>query len=208
MTIFEIIFSAIFAPITAFAISKLIDALYKKSREELSFPENLGKKIFFRKVFLSTGIFFCTIFLIKLPAPINFYYTAAAIFLLTIIITDIEQQIIFDKILLPFAILGIIFSINLNLPLPDHLIAAISGGGFFLLTGLLIKNGVGGGDIKFVASLGLWFGTEKLFSIVTTGIFFSAAVVIILILFGKLKREDRFAYAPYIAIPAIYLLIY
>lgn len=208
MTAFEIIFSAIFAPLITFAISNLIDSLYKKSHEELSFPEKLGKNIFFRKIFLSAGIFFCTIFLIKLPAPINFYYTIAAIFLLTIIVTDIEQQIIFDKILLPFAILGIIFSINLNLPLRDHLIAAISGGGFFLLTGLIIKNGVGGGDIKFVASLGLWFGTEKLFSIVTTGIFFSAAVVIILILLGKVKREDRFAYAPYIAIPAIYALIY
>lgn len=208
MTVSEIIFSAIFSTAITLPISNLIDSLYKKSFDELSFPDRLGKKILFRKIFLCAGIFFCTIFLAELPPPKNFYHIIAAIFLLIIIVTDFEQQIIFNKILLPFAILGIIFSIHLNLSLLDNFIAAISGGGFFLLMGLITKNGVGGGDIKFVASLGLWFGTEKLFSIVMTGIFFSAAVVFTLLLFGKLKRKDYFAYAPYIAIPAIYFLIY
>ena len=71
---------------------------------------------------------------------------------------------------------------------------------------LVTKNGIGGGDIKLIASLGLWFGTEKLFSIVTIGLIFGGIVAVILLIAGKKRRGDFFAYAPYFAFTSIYCL--
>ena len=203
----EIIFSALISLSATFSSSRHIDKLYKKFSAELSFPNELARRSRFRKIILFTGIFFCTFFLLKLPAPQNFYSTVAAIFLLTITVTDFEQQIIFDKILFPFALFGIISILHLNLSLTDHLIAAGLGGGFFLLLAFLTKNGIGGGDVKLIACLGLWFGTEKLLSIITAGIIFSGIAALFLILLGKVSRKDFFAYGVYFTLVTIYFLL-
>ena len=189
-----------------FAISKIIDKLYKNFSAELSFPAEIQSRSRFRKIILFAGIFLSERFFLELPEPQNFYSTAAAIFLLVVTVTDFEQQIIFDKILLPFALLGIFATVQLNLPLTNHLLASAVGGGLFLLVAVL-TNGIGGGDVKFIACLGLWFGTEKLFWIVICGMIFAGMVALILILLGKAGRKDCFAYAPYFALTAVYFLI-
>ena len=196
----------IFSIAITFATSKWIDELYKKFFAELSFQNEIENRSKFRKIILTVGIFLFINFFMKYPAPQNFYSVIAAIFLLLITVTDFEQQIIFDKMLIIFALLGIIATIHLNFSLTNHLIAAIVGGGFFLFLAI-ITNGIGGGDIKFIFTLGLWFGTEKLFSIVIYGIIFAGIAALILILFGKVTRKDFFAYAPYFAITAIFFMI-
>ena len=201
----EIFLSAVIALVAMHASSSCIDTLYKKFSTELSFANEIERRSRFRKIILFTANFFCAMYLIKLPAPQNFYSIVAAIFLITFTITDFEQQIIFDKILLLFAMLGVIATIHLNLSLTNHLLAAIIGGGIFLLLAF-ITGGIGGGDIKLIASLGLWFGTDKLFSIVTIGIIFAGIIALILILFGKVKRKDYFAYSPYFTITSLYYL--
>ena len=202
-----VILSALISLFATFASSFCIDKLYKKFPAELSFPDEIIYRKRFRKMILFAGIFFCTNFLIKLPTPQNFYSITAVIFLLLITVTDLEQQIIFDKILITFALLGIISTYHLNLSLINHLIAAIIGGGIFLFIAIL-TNGIGGGDIKFIFVLGLWFGTDKLFSIVTTGMIFAGIAALILILLGKASRKDFFAYAPYFTLTTIYFEIF
>ena len=189
-----------FAAVLTFAISKIIDELYKKFSAELSFPAEIQQRSRFRKIFLFAGIFLLEMFLQ------NFYSITAAIFLLVVIVTDFEQQIIFDRILFPFALLGIFSTVQQNFLLTNHLLAAAVGGGFFLLLAIL-TNGIGGGDIKLIACLGLWFGTEKLFWIVICGMIFAGLAALILILFGKVDRKSYLAYAPYFALTAIYFLI-
>lgn len=202
----EIIFFAAISLVATFLISWLIDSLYKKFSEELSFPNEIESRSRYRKIILSAGIFFCTFFFIKLPEPQNFYSVVAAIFLLTIAITDFEQQIIFDRILLPFALLGIIATWHLNLSPINHLLAAILGGGLFLPLFILTENGIGGGDVKLLFCLGLWFGMVKLFSIIFFGVIFAGISALLLILFGKVKRKDFFAYGVYFALTAVYFL--
>lgn len=61
------------------------------------------------------------------------------------------------------------------LPLADSLAGALLGGGLLLLVSLLTKGGFGGGDIKLMAGLGLFYGVPGtvtvLFTAVLTALF-------------------------------------
>ena len=188
--------------------SAWIDLLYAEKKNILSFPESVESRARFRKIFISFG---WTIFL--LPC-LNFsvgefiFFVPFIYFLLLTICTDFEQQVIFDKILFAFGIFGVLEIIFLGLPLLNHLLAAVAGGGFFLLMAILTRGGIGGGDIKLIFILGLWCGTEILQKILFAGFISSGFVALILFLTGMKKRGEFFAYGPYFAFSAIYFMIF
>lgn len=59
--------------------------------------------------------------------------------------TDLEQRVIFDRMLIPFAVIGLISVPLLDRVLTDHLMAAAVGGIVFLVLAVLTKGGIGGG---------------------------------------------------------------
>ena len=126
-------------------------------------------------------------------------------FLVLYTFTDFEQQVIFDHMLIPFAALGLLQTIALQQPLLDHLTAAAAGGLIFLLLAILTRGGIGGGDIKLIAALGLWLGIDNLLSVSMAGLVLGGIAAFFLILTGKKKRTDYFAYGPYFILTAIVL---
>ena len=104
--------------------------------------------------------------------------------------TDLEQRVIFDRMLIPFAVIGLISVPLLDRVLTDHLMAAAVGG-------------IGGGDIKLVAALGLWLGSDMLMTVVIAGIVLGGMAALILLATGKRKKGDFFAYGPYFTISAL-----
>lgn len=96
---------------------------------------------------------------------------------------------------------------HLNLPIVDRMIATIFGGGIFFLLSILSRGGIGGGDIKLVAVLGLWLGTEKLLNVVLVSCILAGICAGILILTKKKDRKDFFAYGPYFALTTIFILL-
>lgn len=202
----KIFLSLIFSAILTFAGSMWINFLYKMPDAPLSFPEEILSRAKFRKIFLAIIFFGCFLILPEKNLP-EFFYSATAIFFLALITcTDFEQYVIFDKMILPFAVIGIISIFNLNLPLADRIFAAIFGGGIFLTIALLTGGGLGGGDIKLVAALGIWLGSEKLLNVVIISCILAGISAIILILAKKKSRKDFFAYGPYFALTAIFFL--
>ena len=196
----------IFSVVLTFLGSKWIDFLYQMPTAPLSFPEEILSRSKFRKVFLFMILFVCTIILYDLPT-MKFFYAMSAIFFLGLITcTDFEQYVIFDKMILPFAVVGIIFMIILDLPTADRIIAAVVGGGIFLLIAIVTGGGIGGGDIKLVAVLGIWLGCEKLLNVVIFSCIFAGIISIILVLANKKDRKDFIAYGPYFALTAIYFI--
>ncbi|MBR6013335.1 MAG: prepilin peptidase [Selenomonadaceae bacterium] len=203
------IFSAVIisAGLTFFG-SKWIDFLYKMQNSPLSFPEEILSRSKFRKYFLAIIFFVCAVILIKLP-PQQFFFMMSAVFFLGLITcTDFEQYVIFDRMILPFAVVGILAAISLNFPLTDRIIAAVVGGGIFLLIAILTKGGIGGGDIKLVAVLGIWLGCEKLLNVVLFSCIFAGICAVILILANKKDRRDFFAYGPYFTLTAIFFVCF
>ena len=183
-----------------------IDFLYKLPNAPLTFPAEISSRAEFRKPLLFLLLFVNFWNFADVPAPLYFYLTAIIFFLALITFTDFEQYVIFNKMLLPFAILGILAAVHLNLPLADRIIAAVAGGGIFLLISVLTKGGIGGGDIKLIFVLGIWLGTKTLLDIILAASIFGGIVAVFLIFTKRKSRTSFFAYGPYFTLTAIILL--
>ena len=196
----EIFFKIITAAILTCAGSLWTDNLYRTSKE-LSFPKNISERSKFRKPIL----FFASAILFNMTDDL---LVMAAIYLLVLMtITDFEQYMLFDAMTLPLAIIGAIYAWQADLNLLDHAAAALIGCGAFFLLAIISNGGLGGGDVKLIAALGLWFGSEKLLNVVVAGTIFGGLAATVMILAQKKNRKSYFAYGPYFALSAIYFLL-
>lgn len=197
-------------------LSKWLSYLFQENSKELSFPAELGYSWLARAV---------KILLLSIPvwlaaactagssnagssAAEALFFAIYTVFLLTMLCSDIEQQIIFDKQLALFAMFGLLHSLLFSLPWEQHLLAALAGGLSFLLLAILTRGGIGGGDIKLIAALGLWLGGEALKLTALGGIIIGGLWALGAIAVKKKKRTDFIPYAPafIIAAFAVYIL--
>jgi leader peptidase (prepilin peptidase)/N-methyltransferase len=79
--------------------------------------------------------------------------------LLAVTLTDLEQRIIPNKILIVAAMLGVaIAAIAVPGTLPERALAAVAAGGLLFLAALIYPRGMGLGDVKLAAVMGLFLG--------------------------------------------------
>lgn len=185
-----------------------IDRLYLKNHSILSFPDAVGSRARYRVKLLTLLFFLTGIRLFFVSQGIILVLSLALCGLLLLIIaTDFEQYCIFNDMIIPLAAGGALCS-ALFLPIAiDHLIAAAAGGVLFLIIAILSRGALGGGDIKLIACLGLWLGTDALFAVSMIGIILGGLVALLLLLTGKKKRKSAFAYGPYFALTTIALFL-
>ncbi|WP_294521847.1 A24 family peptidase [uncultured Anaerovibrio sp.] len=139
--------------------------------------------------------------------PLLLSVLVAAVFLLQFTISDLLWQLIFDKQLALFALLGLLRILLLNGPFLDYVLAAGVGGGIFWLMAVITRGGIGGGDVKLIAALGLWLGTDLLYQTVVWGIILGGVGAILLLVTKKRQRKEAFPYGPYFAISGLVMLI-
>ena len=199
----KILFAEIFSSIIAAALmtcagSLWIDKLYLNSAE-LTFPDEISSRSRFRK-----PILFCALAVMIYLAE-NFWLVAAIYLLALMTLTDFEQYMLFDAMTLPLAIIGAIYSWQGNFL--DCVTAAAIGGGIFFALAIISQGALGGGDVKLIAALGLWLGSEKLLNVVLVGSIAGGIVAVLMILTKQKDRSSCFAYGPYFALSAIYFLL-
>jgi leader peptidase (prepilin peptidase)/N-methyltransferase len=86
---------------------------------------------------------------------------ALVLTLVPITFIDLDHRIIPNRIVGPSAVLALVILALTDVDaLPTHLIAAGAAGGFFLLAALAYPRGMGMGDVKLAAMLGLYLGTS------------------------------------------------
>lgn len=185
-----------------------IDRLYLKNHSILSFPDAVGSRARYRVKLLTLLFFLTGIRLFFVSQGIILVLSLALCGLLLLIIaTDFEQYCIFDEMMIPLALGGMVLCAWYRPFFWDHALAAAAGGVIFLVIGLISRGALGGGDIKLIASLGLWLGTDALFAVSLIGIILGGLVALLLLLTGKKKRKSAFAYGPYFALTTIALFL-
>ena len=139
--------------------------------------------------------------------PALLYLLIAISLLLFMTITDFEQQVILNEMVFFFALFGLCYTLHLQLPIQEHLLAALGGGLLFLFLAFISRGALGGGDIKLIAALGLWLGWKLLLSVIFYGTIAGGVVALALLLTKKIKRKQYLAYGPYFTLSAIGLLL-
>lgn len=187
-----------------------IDIMFVKEHDSdlLSYPELIIKRAMFRKPLLFLLLATCIGKAWNIATGIQlFYYIIAIMLLVFVSVTDFEQYVIFDSMLLPLAITGISYTLYMQMPILQHIAAAFGGGLSFCLLALLTKGAIGGGDIKLIAAMGLWLGTRLLLSVVAYGFIAGGAAALFLLITKQKRKHDYFAYGPYFALSAIGILL-
>ena len=212
MSLFALLMIIFSAVLLSMAGNCWINKMYRDCPAILSYPESTarhGKIRHYLFLPLLAVLFLVTLWQHPDIAESKFIFLMLfEFFLLLCTFTDFEQQVIFDKMLLPFAALGLLNAMLFSPDLADHILAAAAGGGFFLFLAVITRGGIGGGDIKLVAALGLWLGTSALKTIAITGMLLGGLAAFLLLLTGRKKKNEYFAYGPYFTIVAILAAIY
>ncbi len=146
---------------------------------------------------------------------LNFgFYAILSSILIVITIIDYYHKIIPNQLNLIILIMGIIFKLitwfvlKEENELVDNLLGFLIGGGIFLLIAVVTDGAMGGGDIKIMGALGVWFGVKGIL-LITLLSFVIGAVVSIILLITKIKsRKDEIAFGPFICIATLLAILY
>jgi len=134
--------------------------------------------------------------------------------LIVVIFIDLDHQIIPDRITLPGIVIGLVASTTL---LPTGFLNAtiglfLGGGLFYLIATLswivLKKEGMGGGDIKFIAMIGTFLGWKGVLLTIFLGSASGSVIGLLGVLFHKIEREAPIPFGPFLAVGALLTLFW
>ena len=158
---------------------------------------------------LLTASLFVWCFQIFGPSPELIKALILTSFFIVITFIDYDHQLILDKVLLWLSGAGVVINLCLGSVTPlNMLIASLIGGGFLLLIALISRGGMGGGDIKFAAALGLCFGWQYLLLTLLLSFVIGGVGGLLLIVCKIKTRKDFIPFGPFIALGALSTLLY
>jgi leader peptidase (prepilin peptidase)/N-methyltransferase len=124
--------------------------------------------------------------------------------LLAITLTDLERRIIPNRILAVAAVLAVaILVVSDPSALPEHAAAAAGAGGLLFLAALAYPGGMGLGDVKLAATMGLFLGVEVIPALFVA--FFAGTVVGVAMIVrdGAAARKRAIPFGPFLALGGV-----
>jgi len=122
---------------------------------------------------------------------------------------DIDHYRIPDPLIISGLGAGIAFQIFIPFqPLINSLIGFITGGGILFLIAVLSRGGMGGGDIKLGALIGLFLGWKLMFLSLFIAAFLASAAGIYLMIIKKKSRKDAVPFGPFLSLGAFISLLW
>ncbi|MGE0066007.1 MAG: A24 family peptidase [Solirubrobacterales bacterium] len=124
--------------------------------------------------------------------------------LAAVTLTDLEQRIIPNKVLLAGAILCLAIAIPTDPSgLPERGIAAVAAGGVFFLTALAYPRGMGLGDVKLAATMGLFLGRAVAPAILAALLIGSVVGLALIARHGSGARKMAVPFGPFLALGGV-----
>jgi leader peptidase (prepilin peptidase)/N-methyltransferase len=124
--------------------------------------------------------------------------------LVTVTLADLDRRVIPNQVLLASAAAGLAILIAAEPSLlPEHLAAAAGAGGFLLLAALVYPGGMGMGDVKLAAVMGLYLGSAVVPAMLV-GILAGALVGLAMIArHGAGARKRAIPFGPFLALGGV-----
>jgi leader peptidase (prepilin peptidase)/N-methyltransferase len=124
--------------------------------------------------------------------------------LVAVTLTDLEQRIIPNKILLVAAVLGAAIAAAADPgSLPERAIAAVAAGGLLFLAALAYPRGMGLGDVKLAAVMGLFLGRSVAPAILVALIVGSLVGLAMIARDGAAARKRAIPFGPFLALGGV-----
>jgi leader peptidase (prepilin peptidase) / N-methyltransferase len=124
--------------------------------------------------------------------------------LVAVTLTDLEQRIIPNKILLVSAIAGAaIAAVADPGSLPERAIAAAAAGGLLFLAALAYPRGMGLGDVKLAATMGLFLGRNVAPAILVALLAGSLVGLAMIAREGAAARKKAIPFGPFLALGGV-----
>ena len=195
-----LVLTAILTPLS----KRLMAWVLERNRDSLA-EYNLEPGPVCSSITLALGIMVAL--LLGLVIPVSTASKALSCFLLywlwLLWLIDYRFQFIFDDSLVPLLMVGLAATPFLPFSIWQRL--AAGAGAFVVLAALAIlgRGALGGGDVKMMAALGLWFGVNGIITTACIGFIVGGVAAVIFLLLKIHGRKDYFAFGPFLIIGAV-----
>ena len=124
--------------------------------------------------------------------------------LVAVTLTDLERRIIPNRILLISAIAGAAIAAAADPgSLPERAIAAIGAGGLLFLAALAYPRGMGLGDVKLAATMGLFLGRNVAPALLVALLAGSLVGLAMIVRDGAAARKKAIPFGPFLALGGV-----
>jgi leader peptidase (prepilin peptidase) / N-methyltransferase len=143
---------------------------------------------------------------------------------IAIALIDLKHQLILNKIVYPSLIAALIISPffirggnlwgghfyfgDIDIGILNALIGAAVGFVFMLIPALVSRGGMGFGDVKMAALIGLTTGFPNVLVAVLGGVILGGLVAVLLLLFRIKKRKEAIPFGPFLSLATIVTLLW
>lgn len=143
----------------------------------------------------------------------NYYSLIFKTFFITVLaivfITDIKKYFIPDKVTIPSILISIVYLVLTKESFFENIFAGGLIGGFFLMLIILTRGkGMGGGDVKLGAFMGLGLGLYNGISAVMLGFFLGAVFGISAIILKRKKLKSHLPFGPFLVLGSLIALFW
>ncbi len=139
-----------------------------------------------------------------------FYLLFSIYALIVIFFTDLETEIIPDKVIYPAILLSFVYAIlNYGFPVNEPLLSGLLAGLFFLVLFLITRGrGIGFGDIELALFMGLFLGFPKIIIALYSAFLTGAAAGVILVFRGKKTLKSHLPFGPFLVAGTVFALFF
>ena len=141
-----------------------------------------------------------------LPLALMFVLTSC---LILISLIDYKTQIIPDGLVCVIAVSGVLYNL---LYAPQGIMDMLLGGavGFvvMLLIFIISRGGMGGGDVKLSAAVGLWLGVEGTLLFLLLAFIMGGVISLLLLVSGVKSKGDAIPFGPFLCLAAFLTVLY
>ena len=128
--------------------------------------------------------------------------------LLAVTVTDLERRIIPNKILAVSAVIGLaLVAATDPASLPERLISALAAGGFLFAAALAYPRGMGMGDVKLAALMGLYLGSSVAPALLIALASGSVVGLAMIATQGAGARKKAIPFGPFLALGGVIALL-